>query len=105
VILEPIRIPYLRPVGELQPFEVNVGSLSESHLNMVVGVRWQGMSIAGRMCQLPTPSLTRPLLIVRLGDRGQLPLALHPADAVLIVPEGHRAAIVISPRDVPGGDW
>lgn len=98
-----IPIPHLRAVGTLEPFEVNVGALSKSHLGMVVGAKWRGVSIAGRMRSLPQPSMTRPLLVVEFGDG--LRIAMHPGDVVLVVPEGYRASIAIERVGVPGGDW
>lgn len=98
-----IPIPYLRPVGALEPFEVNVGALSRSHLGMTIGAKWRSVSIAGRMRSLPQPSMTKPLLVVEFGEG--LRIAMHPADAVLVVPDGYQASIAIERADIPGGDW
>lgn len=47
---------------------------------------------------LPAKSVTKPLLVLRLGD---FDAALHPATAVMIVPDGYRATITIAPARTP----
>ncbi|MGJ6127344.1 hypothetical protein QN239_32715 [Mycolicibacterium sp. Y3] len=42
--------------------------------------------------------MTKPLLVCRLGD---FDVALHPAAAVLVVPEGYKVTITIAPADTP----
>jgi hypothetical protein len=40
----------------------------------------------------------KPLLVLQLG---QFTVALHPAAAVMVVPEGYKATITIGPAEAP----
>lgn len=103
-ILNPIRRSRrLQPVADLGPYEINVGALSSVHIGLTVALRRGRNTLTGPLMNLPAKSVTKPLLVLRLGD---FDAALHPATAVMVVPEGYRTTITIAPdvRQSPAVD-
>lgn len=78
----------LKAVADLGPYEINVGKL--------VAVRSDRNTLTGRLQSVPLESVTKPALVVRLGDYST---ALHPADVVIVVPDGYKATVVIEQAD------
>lgn len=92
------RRPALIPVGDLGPSEVHVGALGSQHQGLTVIVRRVRNVLTGPLMGLPSPSVTRPLLVLQVGD---FRVALHPTASVLVVPEGGKAVITLKPQTVP----
>lgn len=85
----------LQPVPELGPYEINVGALSATHVGQIIAVRRGRNTLTGPLLFPPAKSMTKPLLVLRLGE---FSVALHPAAAVMVVPEGYKTTITIAPR-------
>ncbi|MBY6388893.1 hypothetical protein HG717_34050 [Rhodococcus erythropolis] len=85
----------LQPVPELGPYEINVGALSTAHVGQIIAVRRGRNTLTGPLLFPPAKSVTKPLLVLRLGE---FSVALHPAAAVMVVPEGYKTTITIAPR-------
>lgn len=101
--LEPIQRPRrLQPVPDLGPYEINVGALSATHVGHIIAVRRGRNILTGPLIYPPSKSVTKPLLVLYLGD---FPVALHPAAAVMVVPDGYKTTITIAPKehDAPTG--
>lgn len=86
----------LQPVPELGPYEINVGALSTAHVGQTIALRRGRNTLTGPLLFPPAKSVTKPLLVLRLG---QFSVALHPAAAVMVVPEGYKTTITIAPRE------
>lgn len=82
----------LKAVADLGPYEINVGALSAFHVGKLVAVRSERNTLIGRLRNVPLESVTKTALVVRLGDYST---ALHPADVVIVVPDGYKATVVI----------
>lgn len=54
--------------------------------------------LAGPLMYPPTDSMTKPLLVLRVGDFN---VALHPTADVLVIPDGGKAVITVTPRSTP----
>lgn len=89
---------HLRPVDELGPSEIHAGALAAHHVGLTVIVRRGSTVLAGRLMAVPTASMTKPLLVLRVGD---FQVALHPTAVVSTVPDGAKANITVAPRKTP----
>ena len=100
VLLKPLPVPRrLQLVPELGPYEINVGALSSVHVGLTVAVRQGRNTLTGPVMYVPAESMTKPLLVLRLGI---FDVALHPAATVMVVPVGYKATVVIAPKPTPG---
>lgn len=98
-MLTPIQRPKrLQAVPDLGPYEINVGALSSTHVGLIIAVRRGRNTLTGPLLYPPSKSVTKPLLVLQLG---QFTVALHPAAAVMVVPEGYKATITIGPTEAP----
>ncbi|BBN50788.1 hypothetical protein JPH1_52630 (plasmid) [Mycobacterium avium subsp. hominissuis] len=86
----------LQPVRELGPYEINVGALSTRHVGLTIAVRRGRNTVTGPLRYKPAASIIKPLLVCRLGD---FDVALHPAAAVLVVPEDYKVTMTIAPAE------
>lgn len=89
------RCSALRPVGDLGPCEVHVGALGVQHVGVTVVVRRGRNIVTGPLMGIPSESMTTPLLVLQVGD---FPVALHPTESVLVVPDGSKAVITLTPQ-------
>jgi hypothetical protein len=96
VILNAIRIPRLRAVPDLGPYEINVGALSSHHVGLIVAVRRGRNILTGPLSYPPSESQTKPFLVLHLGD---FSTALHPAQVVMVIPDGYKATITVAPKE------
>jgi hypothetical protein len=98
-MLTPIQRPKrLQAVPDLGPYEINVGALSSTHVGLIIAVRRGRNTLTGPLLYPPSKSVTKPLLVLQLG---QFTVALHPAAAVMVVPEGYKVTITIGPTAAP----
>ncbi len=88
----------LKAVPELGPHEIHVSQLSTVHVGLIVALRRGRNTLTGPLDGVPVPSMTKPLLVLRVGT---FSAAMHPADTVLVVPTGYTATIVIGPDPAP----
>lgn len=94
VALKPIQRPSrLQPVPELGPYEINAGALSATHVGNIIAVRRGRNTLTGPLLCPPSKSMTKPLLVLQLGD---FSVALHPAAAVMVVPDDYKTTITIA---------
>ncbi|OHU47279.1 hypothetical protein BKG82_26885 [Mycobacteroides chelonae] len=85
----------LHAVSELRPYEVHVGALTDQHVGLTVAVR-RGLNVlTGPLDGVPTESMTRPLLVLDVGD---FSVALHPTAVVTVVPDNARLTITVAPK-------
>jgi hypothetical protein len=89
---------HLRSVDELGPSEVHVGALASRHVGLMVVVRRGRNVLAGRLMGVPSASMTKPLLVLQVGD---FPVALDPTAVVLTVPDGCKATVTVTPQRTP----
>lgn len=89
------RHPVLRPVGDLGPYEVHVGALGVHYVGVTVVVQRGRNILTGPLMELPAESMTKPLLVLRVGD---FSVALHPTTSVLVVPHGCQAVVTLTPQ-------
>lgn len=102
MMLKPLPVPRrLQAVPELGPYEINVGALTSRHVGLTIAVRRGRNTVTGPLSYKPAPSMTKPLLVCRLGD---FDVALHPAGAVLVVPEDYKVTITIAPAETSAPD-
>lgn len=102
MILKPIPRPKrLKAVADLGPYEINVGALSKHHVGLTVAVRRGRNLITGPLRYEPTESMTKPLLVLAVGD---VSVALHSADVVMVIPDDYRATITVAPKPAAGTD-
>jgi hypothetical protein len=87
----------LRVLPDLGLYEIHVGALCGVHVGKLIVITHRHATIVGRLDQVPAPSLTKPLLVVELGERHTL--ALHPSKVVKVVPDSHKATVVVEPRE------
>ena len=90
--LEPPR--RLQVVADPGPYEIHVGALSSVHVGLTMAVRRGRNILTGPLMYPPAESMTKPLLVLQLGD---FRVALHPATAVMVVPDDYKATITVSP--------
>ncbi|MCT7372675.1 hypothetical protein [Mycolicibacterium llatzerense] len=88
----------LRAVAELAPHEVHVGALDSHHVGLTLMVRRGRTVLVGPLISLPAPSMTKPLLVLQIGE---FRVAMHPTAAVAVVPNGCKATINVTPRPEP----
>lgn len=88
----------LRPVDDLGPSEVHVGALGPQHQGLTVVVRRGRNVLTGPLIGTPSASMTKPLLVLQVGD---FRVALQPTASVLVVPDGGKAVITLTPQTVP----
>lgn len=87
----------LRSVPELGPFEINVGALSDVHVGKLIALALKRNTLTGRLMHVPMQSMgDKRLLVVQLGDFSR---ALHASDVVMVVPDSHKATVVIEAVD------
>lgn len=85
----------LRVLPELGPYEVHVGALTKAHVGKLVALTRKRATVVGRLDHVPMESLTKPLLIVQLGDYRT---PLHPSEVVMVIPDSHKATVIVEPR-------
>lgn len=96
MILKPVPVPRrLQAVVDPEPYEINVGALTASHVGLTVAVRRGRNILTGPLMGRLTESMTTPLLVLQLGT---FQVALHPGQVVMVIPAGYRATITVAPR-------
>lgn len=96
VTLKPVPVPRrLQAVVDPEPYEINVGALTASHVGLTVAVRRGRNILTGPLMDRPTESMTTPLLVLQLGT---FQVALHPGQVVMVIPDGYKATITVAPR-------
>lgn len=96
MMLKPVPVPRrLQAVVDPQPYEINVGALTASHVGLTVAVRRGRNILTGPLMGHPTESMTKPLLVLQLGD---FQVALHPGQVVMVIPDGYKATITVAAR-------
>lgn len=94
MILKPVRIfgRKLQAVPELGPYEVNVGALSKTHVGKIVAISRRRATVTGRLDHVPMESV--------LHDQQRLGRTpMHPSEAVMVVPDTHKATVVIERKE------
>lgn len=96
VTLKPVPVQRrLQAVVDPEPYEINVGALTASHVGLTVAVRRGRNILTGPLMDRPTESMTTPLLVLQLGT---FQVALHPGQVVMVIPDGYKATITVAPR-------
>lgn len=89
------RSARLQLVPELAPYEIAVGALCAAHVGKIVVVKVNRNVLMGPLMSLPSKSVSKPLLVLRVGEFSK---ALHPGDVVTVVPSDHKVTITVSKK-------
>lgn len=96
VALKPVAVPRrLQAVVDPGHYEINVGALAEAHVGLIIVVRRGRNILTGPLMGPPTTSMSAPLLVLHLGG---FPVALHPGQVVMVIPDHYKATITVAPR-------